>query len=366
MARGGLDADPRNLRLAYGVCYRHVPELRWRLESAAAKLITPAARAGSWPAAIRRNQTLGAGLVPKHGSDDPVGQSAVMLTLLPQQLVNGLVLGSTYAFVALGLTLVFGVLLIPNFAHGELFMLGAFFTSALVGFGADFWLSVCAATLAVGLVGLVLDQLAFKPIENAPHLSLLISALAASTIMAQVAELIWGSGSRITPTSIDGVLRNGWFSVTYLQLVIFVSLLICSALVWLIINHSRLGLAIRAMSQNRSAAALMGIELGHVRIATFVLASALGGLSGALLGATLPISTAMGLGPTLKAFVVLVLGGVGSLPGAILGGLGLGLVEVLVAGYISSEMQDIGTFLILVLVLMIRPQGVLGQAEVER
>lgn len=289
-----------------------------------------------------------------------------MLALLPQQLMNGLVLGCIYAFVALGLTLIFGVLIIPNFAHGELFMVGAFITASLVAAGVNFWLAVVVSTAGVGLIGLALDQIAFKPIEHAPHLSLLIGALAASTIIAQIAEMIWGSGSRITPAPIDGVMRTGWFSVTYFQILIMAILLACSGVVWLIINHSRLGLAIRAMSQNASAAALMGIDLGRVRMATFMIASALGGLAGALLGATIPVSTAMGLGPTLKAFVVLVIGGVGSLPGAILGGLGLGVVEVLVAGYISSELQDIGTFIILVAVLLVRPQGVLGMADVER
>lgn len=289
-----------------------------------------------------------------------------MLALLPQQLMNGLVLGCIYAFVALGLTLIFGVLIIPNFAHGELFMVGAFITASLVAAGVNFWLAVVVSTAGVGLIGLALDQIAFKPIEHAPHLSLLIGALAASTIIAQIAEMIWGSGSRIAPAPIDGVMRTGWFSVTYFQILIMAILLACSGVVWLIINHSRLGLAIRAMSQNASAAALMGIDLGRVRMATFMIASALGGLAGALLGATIPVSTAMGLGPTLKAFVVLVIGGVGSLPGAILGGLGLGVVEVLVAGYISSELQDIGTFIILVAVLLVRPQGVLGMADVER
>ncbi|ULB12563.1 branched-chain amino acid ABC transporter permease (plasmid) [Cereibacter azotoformans] len=289
-----------------------------------------------------------------------------MIDLFVQQLVNGLALGSTYALVALGLTLIFGVLLIPNFAHGEFYMLGAFLTYAMVLAGMNFWLAMALAVGAVILLGCVVDRLAFKPVEQAPPLSMMISALASSIILQQSAMLIWGGEARTIPAPVTGVLRTPFFIVTWMQLIVMASLLLAAAGVWLVLNRSRLGLAIRAVAQNRDAALLMGISMFQVRLATFAIGAALGAIAGALLGATFPIYPTMGVNPVLKAFVVLVLGGIGSLPGAVFGGLFLGVVEVMVAGYISSELSDIGAFAILVAVLLLRPQGFFGQAQVER
>ncbi|MWP38316.1 branched-chain amino acid ABC transporter permease [Rhodobacter sphaeroides] len=289
-----------------------------------------------------------------------------MIDLFVQQLVNGLALGSTYALVALGLTLIFGVLLIPNFAHGEFYMLGAFLTYAMVLAGMNFWLAMALAVGAVILLGCLVDRLAFKPVEQAPPLSMMISALAASIILQQSAMLIWGGEARTIPAPVTGVLRTPFFIVTWMQLIVMASLLLAAAGVWLVLNRSRLGLAIRAVAQNRDAALLMGISMFQVRLATFAIGAALGAIAGALLGASFPIYPTMGVNPVLKAFVVLVLGGIGSLPGAVFGGLFLGVVEVMVAGYISSELSDIGAFAILVAVLLLRPQGFFGQAQVER
>jgi len=289
-----------------------------------------------------------------------------MLELLPQQLINGLALGSTYALVALGLTLIFGVLLIPNFAHGEFYMLGAFMTYALVASGVNFWISMLAAVAVVVALGVLVDRLVFRPIEKAPSLSLMISALAASIILQQTATIIWGTEARTIPAPLTGVIRTGFFAITQLQLVVMASLAAAFGGIWLVLHRSRLGLAIRATAQNRDAAMLMGISMSQVRFATFALGAALGAIAGALLGATFPIYPSMGVNPVLKAFVVLVLGGIGSLWGAVLGGLVLGVAEVLVAAYIASQLQDIGAFVILVLVLLTRPQGLLGRAQVER
>ena len=289
-----------------------------------------------------------------------------MFDLLPQQLVNGLALGSSYALVALGLTLVFGVLQIPNFPHGELYMLGASFTYILVGLGANFWLAVLLASLAVAAVGILVDQIAYRRIDTGGNLSLMISALAASTVMQQVASILWGAEPHTTAAPMTGVIRTTWFSVSNYQLVIMAAAFMCWGGVWLVLHRSRLGLAIRAMSQNRAAAQLMGIELIWVRISTFAIGSLIGGLAGALLGATFPIYPTMGLNPVLKAFVILVIGGVGNLWGAVVGGFLLGIIEILVAGYISSQLQDIGAFAILVLVLIVRPNGLFGRAEIVR
>lgn len=289
-----------------------------------------------------------------------------MIDLFLQQFVNGLALGSTYALVALGLTLIFGVLLIPNFAHGEFYMVGAFLTYALVMSGLNFWLAMALGAIAVIALGCAIDAIAFKPLRGAPPLSLMISALAASIILQQTATLIWTSEARTIPTPVTGVLRTPFFILTWMQVVVMGSLLTAVVAIWLILNRSRLGLAIRATAQNHDAALLMGVNMTQVRLATFAIGAALGAIAGALLGATFPIYPTMGVNPVLKAFVVLVLGGIGSLRGAVLGGLFLGVVEVMVAGYISTELQDIGAFTLLVLVLLARPQGFFGKAQVER
>jgi branched-chain amino acid transport system permease protein len=289
-----------------------------------------------------------------------------MLAMLPQQIVNGLSLGSSYALVALGLTLVFGVLRIPNFPHGELYMLGASFTYVLVGLGVEFWIAAALSAVAVAVVGIVLDQVAYRRIDLGGNLSLMISALAASTLLQQIATIIWGAEPHTTRVPIDYVFRMPFFSIGAYQLVILAATIACWAFVWLVLHRSRLGLAIRAMAQNRMAATLMGIELIWVRIATFAIGALIGGIAGALLGAVFPIYPTMGLNPVLKAFVVLVIGGVGNLWGAIVGGFLLGILEILVTGYVSSQLQDIGTFAVLVLVLVFRPNGLFGRAEVVR
>lgn len=283
-----------------------------------------------------------------------------------QQVVNGLALGSTYALVALGLALVFGVLLVPNFAHGELYMAAGVFTYGLTAMGLNFWLALLVATGLVGMLGILLDRAVFRPLQHATGLSMMIAGFAASIILQQVVTLVWGTESRTIPRPIDGMLRTGWFIVSRYQLVLFGTLvLVCTAL-WLILHRSRLGLAIRAVAQNRPAAELMGIDLGRVRTMTFFVSAAVAGLAGAMLGASSPIYPTVGFNPMLKAFIVLVVGGIGNLWGAIIGAFALGVVEVMVAAYVSSEMQDIGAFTVLVLVLLVKPNGLLGRAEVER
>jgi branched-chain amino acid transport system permease protein len=245
-------------------------------------------------------------------------------------------------------------------------MVGAFLTYSLNQFGFNFWLSLVVATGAVIVLGFLVDRIAFKPLEKAPPLSLMISALAASIIIQQTAVLVWGNEARTIPSPVTGVLRTPFFVLTWMQVIVISSLVLSTLGVWLVLNRSRLGLAIRAVAQNRDAALLMGISMFHVRFATFAIGASLGAIAGALLGATFPIYPTMGVNPILKAFAVLVLGGIGSLKGAIIGGLVLGIVEVMIAGYISSELSDIGAFTILVAVLLLRPQGFFGKIQVER
>jgi branched-chain amino acid transport system permease protein len=289
-----------------------------------------------------------------------------MFDLLPQHMINGLALGSTYALVAMGLTLVFGVLLIPNFAHGELYMFGGFISYTFVALGLNFWLTILLAALITGVIGILLDRVVFRPMDKAPGLSLMIAALGASIVLQQIASLVWSTEPRTTPNPVVGGFRTPLFTITYYQIIIMVTLALVWAGLTLILNRSKIGSAIRAVAQNEDAAKLMGINMSQVRITTFAIGAVIGGLAGALLGATFPIYPSVGVLPVLKAFVVLVLGGVGSLPGAVVGGILLGLVEVLIAGYVSSTLQDTGAFLILVVFLLLRPQGLFGKAPIER
>lgn len=288
------------------------------------------------------------------------------MDIFVQQIANGLVLGSAYAFVALGLTLVFGVLLIPNFAHGEFYMMGGLFTYQFFFMGLPFWLAVPAATVVVIVIGLVVDGIVYRPLADRPHLTLMIAALAVAIILQQAAALGWGSEPRTTPSPLRGVVNVAGASVSLYQILYVCVMVVSWASLTAMLHRTRLGLAIRAVAQNQDAARLMGIDLSYVRLATFAIGAGLGALAGGLLSATAPIYPEMGINPVLKAFVILVVGGVGNLWGAIAGGLLLGVLEVMVAGYISSQYQDVGTFLILVVVLLLRPNGLLGSAEIVR
>lgn len=288
------------------------------------------------------------------------------MDVLLQQLLNGVVLGSTYSLVALGLTLVFGVLLIPNFAHGEFYMLGALFTYQLTSIDVSFWLAVPAAIVIVIAIGILLDLLVFRPLDRDSGLTLMIAALASAIILQQVAALGWGHEPRTTEPPFSGILQLGWVTIGYYQILLIFFMLCCWVGLTVLLKRTRTGLAIRAVAENRDAAQLMGINLLHVRIVTFTIGAALGAAAGGLLSANFPVYPEMGTNPVLKAFVILVLGGIGNIWGAIFGGLFLGATEVLIAGYIRSDFQDIGAFLILVLVLLIRPSGLFGAKEIER
>lgn len=275
-------------------------------------------------------------------------------------------LGSTYSLVALGLTLVFGVLLIPNFAHGEFYMLGALFTYQLTIAGFSFWAALPVAAVAVIVIGLLLDQFVFKPLALKSGLTMMIAALASAIILQQAAALVFGHEPRTTGIPVPGSLSIGGASISYYQLLLIGFMLCAWGAITVMLDYSRMGRAIRAVAQNKDAAQLMGISLPQVRLVTFAIGAGLGAMAGGLLGASFPVYPEMGTNPVLKAFVILVIGGIGNIWGAIAGGLFLGITEVMIAGYYSSEYQDIGAFLILIVVLLFRPNGMFGSAEIER
>jgi branched-chain amino acid transport system permease protein len=287
-----------------------------------------------------------------------------------QQVINGLFLGSIYALFALGYTLVFGVLDILNLAHAAVFMLATFVAVALVGHGLHILLALPAAVLFAGLLGLLLERVAFRPLRSRTdsNISGLISSLAAATIIEAVALEIWGPNITRFPfgTLPDGPanqLRLLGGTVSKLQLTIIgVAVLLVLALTWLV-KGTRLGREVRAVAESPRAARVLGVDVDRAIAAAFFISSALGGAAGVLYGLAFnSISPDMGRGVELKGLVVIILGGMGSMPGAVLAGFALGLIEVFVVANLGGSWRDAISFAGLFLFLVLRPRGLLGAA----
>lgn len=329
------------------------------------------------------------------------------MDILLQQIINGLTTGSVYAIVALGYTMVYGVIQLINFAHGEVVMIGAMvaFTviMALVGSGISLppalivMIGAIAAIPVCMALGYLLERLAYRPLRHAPRLAPLITAIGMSIILQHVALLIWGRDPRAFPQIMENAsFAIGGAAISTVQIVIILlSLAIMTTLSWFV-YRTKFGIAMRATAENVRIAALMGIDADRVIAATFVIGAALGAVAGVMVGTYYGIAHyTMGFILGLKAFSAAVLGGIGNLAGAMLGGMLLGLVEALGTGYISeisdlcrwpvvaemlterctadghvvlfgSNYQDVFAFLVLILVLVFRPSGLLGERVAER
>ncbi len=308
------------------------------------------------------------------------------MDIFVQQIINGLVLGSVYALVALGYTMVYGILELINFAHGEVTMIGAMVSltviSALVGVGIDLpgvvivLLGLLAAIPVCMGVGFTIERLAYRPLRNAPRLAPLITAIGVSIVLQNIAMLIWGrqyiSFPPILPQGRHQVLGA---TITDVQIAILVASVVLMLGLTLMVKKSRLGRAMRATAQSPQIAGLMGVNANTVISLTFILGSALAAVAGVMVSAYYGLAHYyMGFLLGLKAFSAAVLGGIGNLTGAVLGGLLLGVIESLGAGYIGgltggvlgSNYQDVFAFFILILVLMFRPSGLLGERVGER
>ncbi|MGD1088960.1 MAG: branched-chain amino acid ABC transporter permease [Verrucomicrobiota bacterium] len=295
-----------------------------------------------------------------------------------QQLINGLALGSILALIALGYTMVYGILRFINFAHGDIFMLGAFagfyltpkiamiFPTPSIGSGLvvmGIAMAICAAT------GIVIEKLAYRPLRRSPKLTVLITAIGVSLFLEYTGQLVFGAAPKSFPALIPtyAITHAGGLSVTSNQIVVLVVTLVLLVALRFIVQKTKIGMAMRALAFNPEAAALMGINTDVVISFTFGLGSALAAAAGILFAVNYPaIDPLMGILPGLKAFVAAVLGGIGNLPGAALGGLIIGVTETLVAGYISSTYRDAIAFGILILILLIKPSGLLGKKEIEK
>jgi len=301
-----------------------------------------------------------------------------LANLLAAQLVNGLVLGSFYALVALGYTMVFGVVKLLNFAHGDLYMVGAFVgflalsvVSSLIG---NPWLAVAlsalCAMIAVGVLGVVIERIAYQPMLKAPRLSILITALAVSlTLQNSVLSMTNGQIVAFTGNLGFSGLRLGGLFINYKQIVLAVTAGVLMIALQLFVTRTQYGRAMRAVSIDKDMCELMGIDVTRVIAVTFFIGSALAGAAGTMAGAYYgSIWYFMGFLIGLKAFTAAVIGGIGSIPGAMLGGLVLGLLESFgtqIPG-IGSEWKDVFSFAVLILVLVFKPTGLLGQSEQER
>lgn len=308
------------------------------------------------------------------------------MEILFQQIVNGLIIGSIYALIALGYTMVYGILGLINFAHGEIVMIGAMTTltllnvlvSASLGLPAPV-LVVFATVLAIPLsmlLGYGIERIAYRPLRKAPKLSPLITAIGVSIVLQNMAMIIWGKNYAPFPAILPTAPHHFFgAAITDVQIVIiFLAALIMLALVWLI-QRTRLGTAMRAVAQNPDAAKLMGVNVNSIISMTFILGSALGAVAGVMVSANYGQAHAtMGFVLGLKAFSAAVLGGIGNLGGAVMGGLLLGLIESIGAGYLGdltggflgSHYQDVFAFLVLILVLVLKPSGLMGERVADR
>lgn len=287
------------------------------------------------------------------------------MDVLVQQVINGLVLGSSYALVALGLLLVFGVLNIPNFAHGELFMLAALTTGALVNSSGTPYLVAALAGIAVaGVVGLLMHKGIFKPLEKSPHIAMLVASLALAMLLQEVAAKVFGTRPFAVDSPLAGVVELGDARIGVFRLVIVAAVIVGVALCWYLVHRTAFGRDMRALAQNKDAAVIVGVNVPLVASLVFVLAAVLAGLAGALLAGTTVLTPTLGFHPTLVAFSVLIMAGVGNMWGAVIGGFLIGVLEALTAGYIGTSHRTSAIFILLVLFLAIRPQGAFGKEKV--
>ncbi|MBC7328439.1 branched-chain amino acid ABC transporter permease [bacterium] len=298
------------------------------------------------------------------------------MSLFFQQLINGLAWGGIYALIAIGYTMVYGIMQLINFAHGDVFMAGAFAGYVIAQLLPDksslpsVILVFLSAMLFSTFLGILIERLGYRSLwkKNAPRLSLLIVAVAISLLLENVGLMIFGAAPRSFPSIIPSrSFSLGSISFTNIQVIVILSSLVLMVALQLIVMRTKMGRAMRAVAEDSEMSALLGIPRERILSFTFALGSALAGVAGVMVAIYTPqINPLMGILPGLKAFVSAVLGGIGSIPGAMLGGFVLGEAETLVSAYISSSYRDLLAFLILIFVLLFLPSGLLGKGVAEK
>ncbi|SYZ72532.1 leucine/isoleucine/valine transporter subunit; membrane component of ABC superfamily [Candidatus Zixiibacteriota bacterium] len=297
---------------------------------------------------------------------------------LLQQVINGVSLGSIYALIALGYTMIYGILRFINFAHGDVFMVGAFvgfytapiFTKIFGGSTFVNGLMVMAAAMIIcAVLGVTIEKFAYKPLRNRPKLTVLITAIGMSLFLEFGGQLVFGPDPKLFPALMPStaIVNTETLVISTNSLIVIVTAFILMILLRTIVYKTKIGTAMRAVSYNHYAASLMGININTVISFVFAIGSSLAGAAAVLYSSVYPsINPLMGIFPGLKAFIAAVLGGIGNLYGAAIGGLIIGLVETLVTGYISSTYRDAISFSILILILLVKPSGIMGKYETEK
>lgn len=288
-----------------------------------------------------------------------------------ENLINGISLGSIYAVIALGYTLVYGIAKMLNFAHGDVIMVGGYVVfNAIIKANLNPWLSVLLAVVACTVLGITIEKVAYKPLRKATSLSVLITAIGVSYFLQNMALLVFGE-KPVTFTSVINIPKISLFDGKVVikgetTAAIIASVIIVVGLS-LFVNHTQKGRAMLAVSEDKDAAQLMGINVNSTISLTFAIGSGLAAIAGVLLCSSYPIlSNTTGAMPGIKAFVAAVLGGIGSIPGAMIGGIAIGIIEILGRAYISPQLADAIVFAVLILVLMVKPTGILGKKVSEK
>lgn len=289
--------------------------------------------------------------------------------ILLQQIVNGIALGSIYALIALGYTMVYGIIRLINFAHGEIYMIGAFVGYfALTAFGLPFWVSLLLAMVIPALLGVLIERVAYRPLRSSPSITVLITAIGVSLLLQNLAMLWFSPDPKTFPHIFTRAPFNiGGVRISFPQVIVLATSVLLMIGLNFMVQKTKIGKAMRAVSQDKEAAKLMGIDTDRIISFTFAIGSALAGAAGVMVGIIYPrIQPLMGTMPGLKAFVAAVFGGIGSIPGAMLGGVIMGLTESLVTAYISSTWRDAIAFSLLIIILLVKPAGILGKSTREK
>ena len=288
-----------------------------------------------------------------------------------QYLINGISIGSVYAIIALGYTMVYGIAKMLIFAHGDVIMVGAYMSYSVTSYlGLPTAVGIAVAVVVCTLLGVLIEGLAYKPLRGVPSLAVLITAIGVSYFLQNAAQLVWGSAPKNFKSIVTMkpmVLFDGQLTITgEVIYTIAASVLIMVALT-LFINKSRMGKAMRAVSEDRDAAQLMGINVNQTISTTFAIGSALAAVAGVLLCSTVPtLMPTTGSMPGIRAFTAAVFGGIGSIPGAMLGGILLGIIETFSKAYLSTQFSDAIVFLVLIVILLVKPAGLLGKQIQEK
>lgn len=284
------------------------------------------------------------------------------MDIMIQQIFNGLTIGSVYSLFALGLTLVYGILHIPNFAHGALYMVGGYVTLLfMTSAGVHYWVAIFVSIIVVGLLAVLMERIVFYPLRNAPPLQDKIAAIGIMLFLEALVQLVWGAEYRTMPTPYGEVVEILGITVTAQRILIILTAIVVMILLHLFLKKTMAGAAIIAMSQNREGAFLSGINANKVAMLTFFISGGLAAIASSIASPINLVFPGMGHLVILKAFVIIIIGGMGSIPGAILGGYILGFSESLSATFISNDYKDLVAFLLLAVILTVRPKGIFSK-----